>query len=214
MNKTVQRYSRGARWMHAGVYLTVLLLLGTGWWLILGREGQPSPLTTLTGIPDTALHIWTGWALAGIAALGVVIGFRGAATFARETLRYDRGDLRWFVKWPAALFTGRFARHEGHFDPGQRIANAVIVLLLAVLVGSGAGLVVITGGPGFVWLSQIHRWSTYALTPVLLGHILIASGLLPGYRGVARSMHLGGKLRADVAKRVWPGWLARHRAND
>jgi hypothetical protein len=45
--------------------------------------------------------------------------------------------------------------------------------------------------------------------PVLIGHILIASGALPGYRGVARAMHLGGRLRRDVAERVWPGWLDR-----
>jgi formate dehydrogenase subunit gamma len=44
---------------------------------------------------------------------------------------------------------------------------------------------------------------------LLIGHILIASGLLPGYRGVARAMHLGGRLRVAVARRVWPGWLER-----
>ena len=113
------------------------------------------------------------------------------------------------VAWPAALFTGRFRRHEGHFDPGQRVANVVLVLLLAALVGSGVGLTQVTGGLSFVWLQRIHRWATYLVTPVLLGHIVIASGVLPGYRGVARSMHLGGRLRRDVARRVWPGWLDR-----
>ena len=64
-------------------------------------------------------------------------------------------------------------------------------------------------GPVFVWLQSVHRWATYLITPVLLGHILIASGVLPGYRGVARAMHLGGRLRRDVAQRIWPGWLDR-----
>lgn len=208
---TVERYSRGARWLHAAVYLTVLILLGTGWWLALGQEGRPSVLASATGVPDTTLHTWVGWSFVFVIGLGVVFGARGVATFVRETVRYDPGDLRWFARWPAAVFTGRFARHEGHFDPGQRIANAVLVLLLAALIASGAGLAVIQGGPSFVWLALIHRWSAYAITPVLAGHILIASGVLPGYRGVARSMHLGGKLRAEVAQRVWPAWLARRR---
>lgn len=207
----VMRYSRGARWFHAAVYLTTLALLFTGWWLALGREGEPSPPARLTGVADAELHTWIGWAMALVVAAGVILGARGAATFARESVRFDRGDARWFVRWPAAVFTGRFGHHDGHFDPGQRIANVVLVVLLAALVGSGVGLAVIAGGPSFLWLTRIHRWSTYAITPVLAGHILIASGVLPGYRGVARSMHLGGKLRADVAQRIWPGWAERRR---
>jgi formate dehydrogenase subunit gamma len=207
----VQRYSRSSRWFHAATYLVVLALLGTGWWLLTGREGQPSPLSRLAGASDATLHTYAGWALTILTALGVTIGCRAASTFIRESIRYDRGDLRWFVRWPVALFTGRFARHEGHFDPGQRIANLLLVTLLAVLVGSGAGLAVVAGGPTFVWLQRIHTWATYLITPVLVGHILIAVGVLPGYRGVARSMHLGGRLRTEVARRVWPGWLERHR---
>jgi formate dehydrogenase subunit gamma len=207
----IERYSRPTRWFHAFTYVSVLVLLGTGWWLIAGREGDPSPLARLTGVPDTTVHTYTGWALAILAALGVVFGARAAGGFLAESVRVDRGDLRWFVRWPAALFTGRFARHEGHFDPGQRVANIVLVALLAALIGSGVGLVSVSGGPSFVWLVRIHRWSTYLITPVLIGHIVIASGVLPGYRGAARSMHWGGRLRVQVAQRLWPGWLERRR---
>jgi formate dehydrogenase subunit gamma len=52
------------------------------------------------------------------------------------------------------------------------------------------------------------------LIPLLAGHILIASGILPGYRGVWRSMHLGGRLDVAVARRLWPGWLDRHEQDD
>src|SRR5690606_30867477 len=78
------------------------------------------------------------------------------------------------------------------------------------VVISGIGLWGVSGGPAFVWYRRIHLWSTYLLTPVLAGHILIASGVLPGYRGVWRAMHLGGRLRRRDAARVWPGWLERH----
>ena len=212
MSGTVRRYSRGTRWFHAGTYTVVIVLLGTGWWLVAGREGEPSALARATGLADTTVHTYVGWGLAALAALAVTVGARAARTFLVESVRVSRGDARWFVRWPAAVFTGRFPHHEGHFDPGQRVANLLLVALLAALVGTGAGLTLITGGAGFVWLQRVHRWSTYLITPLIVGHVLIASGVLPGYRGVARSMHLGGRLRRDVARRVWPGWLARHDA--
>jgi cytochrome b subunit of formate dehydrogenase len=124
-------------------------------------------------------------------------------------MRFRRQDRGWFLAWPKAVFTGRFARHEGHFDPGQRIANLILVALLTALVVSGVGMARLHGGPTFAGLVHVHRWSTYAVTPVLLGHILIASGALPGYRGVWRAMHLGGKLDTLVARRIWPAWLER-----
>jgi cytochrome b subunit of formate dehydrogenase len=205
----VERYTRPVRWFHAAIYLTVLVLLGTGWWLFLGREGDPSPLSRLTGQPDTRLHRWVGWALAGLVVAGPLAGVRAAATFVRESLRHSSGDLRWLTSWPKATFTGRFARHEGHFDPGQRIANVVLVVLLVVLIASGIALATLHGGPAFSVLVRVHRWATWAITPVLVGHVLIAAGVLPGYRGVWRSMHLGGRLDAAVARRLWPAWVER-----
>src|SRR6266545_3629514 len=138
----VERYRRPARWFHAGIYATVLILVVTGWWLLAGQEGQPSPLARLTGMPDTSQHKLVGWILAG----------------------------------------------------------------LAVLVVTGAGLAVVHGGPAFVVLAMIHKWTTYPVTALIAGHVLIASGALPGYRGVWRSMHLGGRLDARVAGRLWPAW--------
>jgi hypothetical protein len=63
-------------------------------------------------------------------------------------------------------------------------------------------------GPSMLDTVAIHRWSTFLVTPVLLGHIVVASGVLPGYRGVWRSLRLGGRLRADVVRRLRPAWLA------
>lgn len=218
MATEVERYSRTARWFHAAIYLTVLVLLGTGWWLATGHEGDPSPLSRLTGWPDTRLHTWTGWALTAVAVAGLVLGARAVVTFTRESLRFRRGDGHWLLALPRSALTGRFPRHEGHFDPGQRIANVVLVVLLVVLVGSGVALTQLHGGPTFALLVHVHRWATWAVTPVLLGHVLVAAGLLPGYRGVWRSMHLGGHLERDVARRLWPGWLERtegaHEAGD
>ena len=39
--------------------------------------------------------------------------------------------------------------------------------------------------------------------------LLIALGVLPGYRGVWRSMHFSGRIPIETAWRVWPGWTER-----
>lgn len=207
----VRRNSARARWLHAGVYATTLVLLGTGWWLTLGREGRPSLLSEATGWSDAEIHTGAGWALAAVAAGGALIGRRGLRSLLADSVRFAKGDMAWLRCWPAAAFTGRFAPHSGRFDPGQRIANVAMLVLLALLIASGVGLVLASGGTVFAWCNLIHRWSTYLLTPLILGHILIASGVLPGYRGVWRSMHLGGRLRRSDAERVWPEWTRRRR---
>jgi len=206
----VERYRQFTRWVHVAVYLTVLTLMATGTWLLIGREGDPSPLSRLTGVSDARLHVWTGWALAGVLVIGMAVGLRKASSFAAESVRFQRTDLAWFRRWPGALLTGRFARHEGQLDPGQRVANLALALALIALIASGVAMAVLHGGPAFVWLVRIHRWSTYLLIPLIIGHIVIASGVLPGYRGVWRSMHLGGRLDAQVAHRLWPAWTERY----
>lgn len=207
--RALRRTSRGARLLHAGGYLTTLALLLTGWWLFAGGEGRPSPLARILGAPDTGVHVWFGWGLAAVLVLPLLIWWRGVVAFVRETFRFDPGDGRWWRRWPAGAMTGRFARHEGHFDPGQRLANILMVGGLLVLTATGIGMTLLHGGPLFALLGRIHRWTTFAITPVLAGHLLVAIGVLPGYRGVWRAMHTGGWVSQETARRLWPGWTER-----
>lgn len=208
---TVERYPRSARRYHTAIYVVTLLLLATGWWLLTGREGQASLIAQATGIPDARLHVWLGWALLVAAVAPLPFALPGVIAFARETLRYDRGDGHWLLRLPLAIITGRFPHHDGHFDPGQRIANVAIVALLVTLILSGVALVFVHVGPLFAITALIHKLATYAFTIVIVGHIVVALGILPGYHGVWRSMHIGGRLRLDTARRLWPGWTARQR---
>jgi hypothetical protein len=91
------------------------------------------------------------------------------------------------------------------------VAHLLMAAGILTLVGSGAGLVVLHGSPAFALLARVHKWATYVCTPLIIAHVLIAAGVLPGYRGVWRSMHVGGRLDARVAHRLWPGWLERAR---
>jgi cytochrome b subunit of formate dehydrogenase len=200
---TIERYSRGARRLHAAIYVAVLLDLATGWWFVLGGY-RPSVIATATGVGDADVHEYAGLALFPVVLIGLVAGRRGVRTFAVESVRFRRSDLRWFAKWPRSLVSGRFAYHDGHFDPGQRLANLFLVSAIATLMVTGVALLY-TGGIVY----QMHHWAAFLITPVLLGHILVASGLFPGYRGVWRSMHRGGRLPVDVARRIWPAWLER-----
>jgi cytochrome b subunit of formate dehydrogenase len=200
----VVRYGRPARWYHAAFYLVTLLLLATGWWIYSGHEGEPRVLARLANRPDTELHRQAGWVLVGLTGVGLTIGARAAWTFVRETLRADRGDLRWFGTWPRGALTGRFAPHRRHFDPGQRIANIAFVITLGALIGSGVALTTLHGGPTFVWLVRVHRIATFALIPLIALHVLLTIGILPGYRGAWRSMHLGGRVPRRTVERLWP----------
>ena len=144
-----------------------------------------------------------------MAVLPLPFALRGVATFVRDTIRVDPDDRAWLVRWPIAIATGRFPRHEGHFDPGQRLANIAIAALLVALIVTGVALVFVKAGPAFALLAAVHRLATLAFTIVIGGHVIVALGVLPGYRGVWRSMQLGGRLRLDAARRPWPGWTDR-----
>jgi cytochrome b subunit of formate dehydrogenase len=208
---TVERNNRRTRWFHTAAYTTTLILIGTGLWFTTGHEGQPTPLARLLNQPDTDIHRRVGYGLVALAVLAVTLGVRAAWTFVIETLRAERGDLRWFVHWPVGALTGRFARHRGHFDPGQRVANVLFVASFSTLIVSGIGLTTVQGGETFATLVKVHRWATYALAALVVVHVVVAIGVLPGYRGVWRAMHWRGRVPLATARRLWPSWATRHR---
>ena len=45
------RYRRGARLFHTATYLLTFVLIGTGWWIATGHDGEPSVLADASGIP-------------------------------------------------------------------------------------------------------------------------------------------------------------------
>ena len=205
----LHRYSRGARWLHALTYLATAVELATGWWLLGGQEGHPSLLASLTSLPDTTIHVRVGIGLLVLALGGVALAARSSWFLLRQSLLFRPSDVSWLRAWPRAAVTGDFGRHDGFFDPGQRVANLVMLGGIAVLVGSGTGLAVLHGGDLFVAMLWLHKAATYIVTPVVAGHVVVASGVLPGYRGVWRSMHGGGGIDSGVAERLWPAWAER-----
>ena len=199
------RYRPAARWFHTATYLLTFALLGTGWWLRSGQEGHASIVARTLGVADVEIHRRAGWALTALMVAGITLGFRAAVTFVRETARVDRGDRRWLRRWPAGARHGEVrAPPRGHFDPGQRLANLGFVAALGTLIVTGIGLTTVHGGPRFVLLAQLHRGATYALTALVIAHVLLAAGILPGYRGAWRAMHLRGRTPVTTVRRLWP----------
>jgi cytochrome b subunit of formate dehydrogenase len=197
------RNNAATRAFHGANFLVVAGLLATGWWLRAGNEGRPSLLARAFDTPDAELHRRVGWALVGLAAVGVTLGARGAWTFVRETARADRGDGAWLLRWPLAAVTGAFRRHRGHFDPGQRLANLAFVVTLGTLIVTGVAMTTLSGGPTFATMVRLHRAATVALTVLVIGHLIVVSGLLPGYRGAWRAM-VTGRVPVRTARRLWP----------
>src|SRR5205814_1934672 len=156
------------------------------------------------GVADVEIHRLVGLVFAGLVLLGVTLGARAAVTFVRETVRVDLGDGAWLRRWPLGALTGRFAAHRGHFDPGQRLLNVAFVATLGTLVVTGVGLTTVHGGTAFVLLDRWHRAATYVLTVLVAAHVIVAIGVLPGYRGAWRSMHLRGRTPRATAQRLWP----------
>src|SRR5262245_21140752 len=202
--RPVVRNNRATRWLHTLLYVVTFVLLATGWWLRTGHEGQPTVLADVLDTPDTELHRTAGWVLLGVAVGGPILGIRGTLTFLRETLRINRGDGAWFWRWPRGALTGRFGRHRGHFDPGQRLLNVALVGALGTVIVSGVLLTTLSGGQTFATMVRLHRGSTYVLTGLVVGHLVITLGILPGYRGVWRAMHWRGRVAEATARRLWP----------
>jgi len=204
------RNGRRARWLHALVYLSTLFLAYSGIAVLL--EGHPGLSRPLGGhVPAATSHRLVGYGLLVAAALVVVVWWRAAGSFVAGSVRFGRMDLRWLAGYPRmALAPGRSAPapHRGHFDPGQRVFNVLLVLALLVLGVTG----VVMGMPErfvpavFGWSLRIHEMTTWVLLGLVAGHLLLASGALPGYRGVWRAMHLGGRVPAATAQRLWPHW--------
>ncbi len=198
-----------SRWLHALVYLGTLFLAYSGIAVLL--EGHPGLSAPLGGhVPAATSHRLVGYGLLIAAVLVVAVWWRAAGRFAADSVRFGRVDLRWLAGYPRmALAPGRpAAAHRGHFDPGQRVFNVLLVLAFLVLGVTG----VVMGMPErfvpavFGWSLRIHELTTWVLLGLVAGHLLLASGVLPGYRGVWRAMHLSGRVPAATARRLWPHW--------
>jgi formate dehydrogenase subunit gamma len=156
-------------------------------------------------------HRWVGLAFIGGGVVLLALRARSVMRFLAESLRFRRGDVRWFATWPGfVLRPGRvsLARHEGHFDPGQRVLNLVIVAAFLVLAATGMVMTVprLVVPAAFGISLRLHRAATWLLTASVAGHLVVASGVLPSYRGVWRAMHRGGRVREDLARTLWPRW--------
>jgi cytochrome b subunit of formate dehydrogenase len=209
----VLRNSRRTRLFHTWVYVVTAFLLLSGI-AVLG-EGRPAIERILGGHVSTAhWHRWIGFVLIGSAALVLLLRPRAVGRFLIDSVIFGRDDLRWFVTYPGFLTASRRhapGRHRGHFDPGQRVMNVTIVVCFAALSVTGLMMAFpqrITPA-AFEWSVRVHRLATWLLAGAVAGHVVVASGVLPAYRGVWRAMHRGGRVQARLAHRLWPVWTER-----
>jgi cytochrome b subunit of formate dehydrogenase len=183
-------------------------------------EGRPALEAILGGhVAAAHWHRWIGFGLIGAALLVALVRPRSSGRFLLDSARFARGDLRWFASYPGFLVRPdrrRPAPHRGHFDPGQRLLNCVIVLSFLVLSVTG----IVMSFPqrvvpeAFAWSLGLHRLATWVLAAAVAGHVAVASGILPGYRGAWRAMHGDGRVPISLARALWPRWAERQEAVD
>ena len=174
--------------------------------MLVGYE-RASPLARLAGRPDGEIHELSGYAMILVFLVWLRSACVGCVRSSVRRRASNAGTGDGCSAGPGRPSPARFRNHSGHFDPGQRLATIVIVVLLTIVVVTGLGAIFGPSGGVRGVMFGVHRWASYALTPVLVGHIVVAAGILPGYRGVWRSMHLGGRPPVGVARRIWPTWL-------
>jgi cytochrome b subunit of formate dehydrogenase len=197
------------------LYLLTFLLLFSG--AAVFGEGNRTLEGVLGGhVAAARWHRWLGYALLAAGGLVLLLRPRACARFVVESVRFRRSELGWFGSYPAFLFRpfrNRPARHEGHFDPGQRLFNLLVLLSLIALSSTG----VLMSFPRafvpavFAWSLRAHRAATWALAAGVTGHVVVASGILPGYRGTWRAMHGRGRVPQELAERLWPRWEEEER---
>lgn len=204
--------------MHGGVYLATAFLLLSG--VAVGGEGHPAVADLIGGhVAAAAWHRWVGYGLIGLGLLIPLMRPGAAGRFLAESIRFRPSDVRWFAKYPRfVLRPSRHdpERHEGHFDPGQRVLNCVILLAFTALGATG----MVMSFPeavtptAFAWSLRIHRAATWVLVGSVAGHVLVASGVLAAYRGVWRAMHWDGRVPTGLAAKLWPAWAEAQEARN
>ncbi|HEV8682158.1 MAG TPA: cytochrome b/b6 domain-containing protein [Actinomycetota bacterium] len=213
--KRLLRNRPAARRLHAGLYLLTGFLLLSG--LAVLGDGNRALEALLGGHVATARwHRWVGFCLLGLGILVAVFRRRASSWFLAQSVRFRRQDLGWFARYPGFLLRPSRhapAPHDGHFDPGQRAFNLVVVVSLVILAATGA----VMSFPdrfipaAFAASLRIHGAATWVLAVAVAGHLLVTSGVLRGYRGVWRAMHRDGRVTAGLAELLWPKWAREER---
>lgn len=214
-DRLMQRHAPAVVALHAVVGALVLGLTATG----LGLLGVlPTPLLYLLGGHEAALvwHRLLGLTLTPLLVALPVVAPRAGRRFVADATRFCRADLPWVVGFAAHLVRpGRHVvpRHEGRFDPVQRLVFALMLVALGALVVSGAALLVLPGTSITVIAAcvQVHETAGWMLVGLVGMHVLAGSGVLPTHRRVGRAM-VDGHVRAVVASRLWPAWAYRQSA--
>jgi formate dehydrogenase subunit gamma len=166
----ILRYRLGQRLVHALLATSFLLLLGTGLALVW------SPLSPFAaGGTSRLLHRIGAIAFMAVPLVYLLVDFRGAKELLIESFTYDKDDLAWF-RGAYRYFLGHAAGMppQGRLNAGQKLHHAGVVIMSAVVVGSGLVLWFAKGnlGPtGLAAAAGTHDLAMLALTVLLAGHL-------------------------------------------
>lgn len=175
------RYTRGERIYHAAQAMSVLFLMATGGWMLLGG-------------PSREVRAWLArWHLAvGIGGMAVMLLL---AMVTRRRVLYNMGwavsveivDLQWW--WRMLTFRPHKAKQLpiGRFNPGQKAELLAMPVTLLLLLGSGLAMWL---QPGVLWPRHLH---------------IAAAGLMALLLGVHLWMTLVNRATRPSLRIMWQG---------
>lgn len=209
----VRRHGRPAIATHAMVGLLTVAVAVTGLALL---GAVPRGLLHVVGGHDAAATWHRRLSLTLIFALvaTAVVAPRASWQFLHDVTRWRRAD----VGWPGAF--ARHARHpdrhpaprhDGRFDPVQRLVFTLMTVMFVVLVVTGVALLVLPRSATGLLAGcvRVHKTTGWLFVALVGAHILAGSGVLPTHRRVGWAM-VTGRVPIRVARLLWPAWTARH----
>ncbi len=121
-------------------------------------------------------------------------------------------DMAWLIKFPAYIFFPKKIKMPefiGKINPGQKILGSAMITCSFLMAISGLIRMLFYPFPTSITAVAytVHQVIFPLLILLFLGHVFIGSGILPIYRGVARSIFRDGKLKAGFIKIHWKNWL-------
>lgn len=137
---------------------------------------------------------------------------RKLAVLLSPYLVWRRTDLLWLFRFPGYfLFPNKVTlpQPEEKINAGQKLMGGLLIVSSLLMAVSGFLRLLGHRLPPVMLIraQYIHQITFLPFFLLLLGHVIVGSGIHPKYKGIWRSMLGGGSIRTSLVREHWPVWL-------
>lgn len=204
--RTIQRYSKGGIIFHWTLSFMVVILVITG--IIMFVPGRNEGGSYIAGI----IHRIAAATFLAIPVLYSLLSPGAAAGFLKETFKWGKDDMKWFIKAPDYYFggSGENMPPQDRLNTGQKIWQLVLVGTTAVFLVTGVVMWLFRSAIAiniYQWILFFHGAAFIVFLLMLLVHLYM-SVLHPRMRGSFYSM-IDGKVSASYAREHHRKWYEK-----